>query len=202
MPPWEEMLNDYSLELVENFDPNDTCHICLLPLSDPVMTACRHITCWDCMERWLSQHDSCPNCRTNVRQSAIPVIYVPMPAPSAEQNRSDGSSSGEGHSSTSDPPQARDPAFHHMRRDVTPEPRYNKLYSGSSIEPLSGFTVKTQDMILEMLMYVEAWNRMSSAPVVPEYISLANDVVRNWTGVLQERKNSRSSSGSIRRDGG
>lgn len=46
-------------------DNIETCCICSDEDSN-IITICEHQFCFKCLEHWLSQHNTCPKCRTNI----------------------------------------------------------------------------------------------------------------------------------------
>ena len=42
----------------------DQCAICLKPMSETIMTKCKHKFCKNCLNKWLDQKNTCPMCRT------------------------------------------------------------------------------------------------------------------------------------------
>lgn len=44
-------------------DSRDECSICLEELNNPVITACKHIFCRECIERTIGLQHKCPMCR-------------------------------------------------------------------------------------------------------------------------------------------
>jgi len=52
-----------------------SCHICLEPLTEPVMEpGCQNLFCGQCLLTWLTSHSSCPLCRTTVDTKEL--IYI------------------------------------------------------------------------------------------------------------------------------
>ena len=49
-----------------SIDSNLICSICLNPFRQPVVTACRHTFCWECLRSWSDEEPSCPICRRDV----------------------------------------------------------------------------------------------------------------------------------------
>jgi len=46
------------------------CSICLIDVNENIIkTICKHYFCKSCMDKWLSEHDNCPNCRNNLLSS-------------------------------------------------------------------------------------------------------------------------------------
>ncbi|KAK7507684.1 hypothetical protein BaRGS_00001619 [Batillaria attramentaria] len=67
---------------VSKFDPQPNpeliCCICYCVLHQPRECRCRHVFCKKCIETWLSNHFTCPTCRTTVRfnhlQPVLPLV--------------------------------------------------------------------------------------------------------------------------------
>ena len=61
-------------ELIENFEEDLTCSICLGQFTDPVTTKCGHNFCRDCLLQCYEQADAtltCPECRDVIRYNDI-----------------------------------------------------------------------------------------------------------------------------------
>ncbi|KAJ8608627.1 hypothetical protein CTAYLR_008723 [Chrysophaeum taylorii] len=53
------------------------CAVCLeSDIDDPVVTACGHLYCWTCLDRWLEGHTRCPVCSANVDREEVTPLYV------------------------------------------------------------------------------------------------------------------------------
>jgi hypothetical protein len=50
------------------------CGICQDPLMVPVTSECEHVFCSDCIKPWLSNHNSCPTCRSTVSCSKLVTL--------------------------------------------------------------------------------------------------------------------------------
>lgn len=50
-------------------DSQEDCCICLDSLKAPVITACAHVYCWDCIERVIETQHKCPMCRADLANS-------------------------------------------------------------------------------------------------------------------------------------
>ncbi|KAK3711697.1 hypothetical protein LTR37_009474 [Vermiconidia calcicola] len=64
--PTTQQLDFYGLKPGNIVHQGADCHICLEKVSEPVVTSCRHIFCWECLFRWLLEHTSCPTCREDL----------------------------------------------------------------------------------------------------------------------------------------
>jgi len=62
-------------ERFNNMLANQNCHICLNTMDNIVMEPnCQNLFCGDCLLKWLTNHNSCPICRTNIVLSEL--IYI------------------------------------------------------------------------------------------------------------------------------
>lgn len=62
-------------ERFNNMLNNQNCHICLNTMNNIVMEPnCQNLFCGDCLLKWLTTHNSCPICRTNIVLSEL--IYI------------------------------------------------------------------------------------------------------------------------------
>ena len=44
------------------------CPVCMLHVKETTETSCGHRFCTPCTKKWLKNHDTCPNCRCEVRK--------------------------------------------------------------------------------------------------------------------------------------
>jgi E3 ubiquitin-protein ligase RNF5 len=52
------------------------CSICFeVPFEDPVVTLCGHLFCWSCLHRWMTQHATCPVCKSLVDRERVIPLY-------------------------------------------------------------------------------------------------------------------------------
>ncbi|KAK4530302.1 hypothetical protein CCYA_CCYA04G1159 [Cyanidiococcus yangmingshanensis] len=52
------------------------CSICFeVPSEDPVVTMCGHLFCWSCLHRWMTQHATCPVCKSLVDRERVIPLY-------------------------------------------------------------------------------------------------------------------------------
>ncbi|KAI8807068.1 hypothetical protein BJ742DRAFT_773564 [Cladochytrium replicatum] len=55
------------------------CNICLQTASNPVITMCGHLFCWQCLFRWMQQvHRNsalCPVCKSAISRNTVVPIY-------------------------------------------------------------------------------------------------------------------------------
>jgi E3 ubiquitin-protein ligase RNF5 len=55
------------------------CNICLDNVSNPVVTICGHLYCWECLDQWLVsknvQQQACPVCKAALELDKIIPIY-------------------------------------------------------------------------------------------------------------------------------
>lgn len=49
------------------FYTNMACPICLGNIVEPGYINCEHLFCYRCIEKWLSQNNNCPLCKTTVQ---------------------------------------------------------------------------------------------------------------------------------------
>ena len=65
----------------ESLDGNLVCSICLEKPTSPTALVCKHVFCIKCLTDWLSQADTCPNCRKRVGMvwNAQPDIAYILP---------------------------------------------------------------------------------------------------------------------------
>jgi hypothetical protein len=62
------------VELKERFNKmtQDTCHICMEPLNNPVLEPkCHNLFCGKCLLHWLEKKNTCPLCRNNICLSEL-----------------------------------------------------------------------------------------------------------------------------------
>jgi len=52
--------------LLLSIESQDECPVCLESLHNPVITACKHVFGYDCIERVISTQQKCPLCRANL----------------------------------------------------------------------------------------------------------------------------------------
>jgi len=60
-----------------SIDSSDECAVCLETLHNPVITACKHVFGYECIERVISTQHKCPLCRTalqDVEQLVHPAV--------------------------------------------------------------------------------------------------------------------------------
>ncbi|KAH0477929.1 MAG: uncharacterized protein KVP18_005177 [Porospora cf. gigantea A] len=52
------------------------CRVCLEPAVWPVVTACGHLYCWQCLSTWLIKgQKECPVCKSGCTEETITPIY-------------------------------------------------------------------------------------------------------------------------------
>jgi hypothetical protein len=49
-----------------SINQNLKCSFCHDPFEKPVTTLCEHIFCYQCIEQWITNENSCPICRRNI----------------------------------------------------------------------------------------------------------------------------------------
>eukprot|EP00770_Monocercomonoides_exilis_P012758 MONOS_12702.1-p1 / transcript=MONOS_12702.1 / gene=MONOS_12702 / organism=Monocercomonoides_exilis_PA203 / gene_product=unspecified product / transcript_product=unspecified product / location=Mono_scaffold00721:7722-8565(+) / protein_length=176 / sequence_SO=supercontig / SO=protein_coding / is_pseudo=false len=52
------------------------CIICFDVPSDPVLTQCGHLYCWNCLMEWLENRKTCPLCNASCNINEIVPIHV------------------------------------------------------------------------------------------------------------------------------
>ena len=58
-------------------DPDLICCICRCVLHKPLESTCQHVFCKVCIQTWLVNHRSCPNCRQRLSTSGLkPVLPI------------------------------------------------------------------------------------------------------------------------------
>ncbi|KAH8055129.1 cAMP binding protein [Aureococcus anophagefferens] len=55
-----------------------SCAVCLEAHAiEPVVTACGHLYCWQCLYRWLDAgHNRCPVCSARVDRNEVTPLYA------------------------------------------------------------------------------------------------------------------------------
>ena len=56
----------YEYEDEGAIDWNLICSICSNPYTEPIITKCKHIFCYDCIELWFEKNPTCPICREHI----------------------------------------------------------------------------------------------------------------------------------------
>ncbi|CAF4028771.1 unnamed protein product [Adineta steineri] len=70
-------LNKYEYENEQSIDKNLQCIICNEPFIDPVVTACHHSFCRQCLDKWLQNYNStCPTCREKIPRNSPTAITL------------------------------------------------------------------------------------------------------------------------------
>ena len=54
-------------------DSQEECPVCIDDLKNPVITACAHTFCWECVERVIQTQAECPMCRCNLPSTDLLV---------------------------------------------------------------------------------------------------------------------------------
>jgi SWI/SNF-related matrix-associated actin-dependent regulator of chromatin subfamily A3 len=74
-------------------DAQDDCSICyeLLSTRDPVITACTHVFCYPCAERFIDTQHKCPMCRANLENVSM-LLRLPQESTEPEFNVEESSS--------------------------------------------------------------------------------------------------------------
>lgn len=57
-------------------DDANECAICTMSFTNGVITACGHIFCQSCLNRWFQSRPECPHCRTQLSSSSLHKIKV------------------------------------------------------------------------------------------------------------------------------
>jgi len=64
---------------------NFECNICLEAASEPVVTRCGHLYCWNCLVKWLENKNDCPVCKGGVvKEECIPLYGRGRAAPRSQ----------------------------------------------------------------------------------------------------------------------
>ena len=70
--------SNYETELkktLTNLD-DESCVICMEPLTRPTITKCNHIFCYSCIQQQISHRANCPMCRTSITTDSLVEITV------------------------------------------------------------------------------------------------------------------------------
>uniref|UniRef100_F1LBH8 RING-type E3 ubiquitin transferase n=1 Tax=Ascaris suum TaxID=6253 RepID=F1LBH8_ASCSU len=64
-----------SQQSVVDHDCRYECSICYYEAKSPVVLACGHFYCWQCIDQWLTQKSCCPVCKLTVNRNkdVIPI---------------------------------------------------------------------------------------------------------------------------------
>ncbi|KXT16320.1 hypothetical protein AC579_3744 [Pseudocercospora musae] len=70
--PALDQLRNYGLQVGDRARSRDTdCTICQERVKDPVVTECRHIYCFECIQQWLRRSIQCPDCRRRLHKERV-----------------------------------------------------------------------------------------------------------------------------------
>ncbi|ETO14215.1 hypothetical protein RFI_23153 [Reticulomyxa filosa] len=71
----DEIKNEDAQSGNNNNSQGFDCNICFDVCSDPVVTCCGHLYCWQCLEKWLDRSQTCPVCQGGISHDTITPIY-------------------------------------------------------------------------------------------------------------------------------
>lgn len=63
--------NTYQKNVVENFNDNDQCCVCICPYTRPTITPCFHVFCYDCITTAIGFSKKCPQCRAPLNKNGL-----------------------------------------------------------------------------------------------------------------------------------
>jgi len=81
-------LNDKNREILQQalalvIESQEECSVCLDQLSSPVVTACKHVFCGECIGQVIQTQGKCPLCRAALTQASL---VEPAPETSGEED--------------------------------------------------------------------------------------------------------------------
>eukprot|EP01006_Ploeotia_vitrea_P015616 TRINITY_DN4533_c0_g1_i1.p1 TRINITY_DN4533_c0_g1~~TRINITY_DN4533_c0_g1_i1.p1 ORF type:complete len:215 (-),score=4.68 TRINITY_DN4533_c0_g1_i1:65-679(-) len=54
---------------------NFECNVCLCEASEPVVTRCGHLFCWECLLPWAEENNNCPVCKAVCDPKQVIPLY-------------------------------------------------------------------------------------------------------------------------------
>ena len=81
------IMNNTTIDIIAEADAIEQCSICRDTYSEQTITRkinmCGHYFHCGCLDTWLLNNDTCPNCRTNIVAPASAPASAPAPAPAS-----------------------------------------------------------------------------------------------------------------------
>jgi len=81
------IMNNTTIDIIAEADTDEQCSICRDTYCEHTITRkinrCGHYFHHGCLDTWLLNNDTCPNCRTNIVASASASASAPAPAPAS-----------------------------------------------------------------------------------------------------------------------
>ena len=76
----EQLERDIGLvnERFQSILTDEQCSVCMESFSNPILTPCHHVFCFQCIVPWFQHQHTCPQCRTPLRPEQVTTLGIPQ----------------------------------------------------------------------------------------------------------------------------